>query len=133
MNDIIAEIKRDEAYRSHAYRDTEGVLTIGYGLNLDDGISEQLAAKILEWTVNEREADLRRLLPFWNDLTSNRQEVFINMAFNLGINRFLRFIKMLHAANSGDVAGVCREMRDSKWYRQVGSRADRLIEKYRAG
>jgi len=130
---LIAEIKRDEAYRSHAYRDTEGILTIGYGLNLDDGISEPLAAKILEFIVEERQDNLSRLLPFWQNLTPARREVFINMAYNLGIPRFLKFRDMLTAAGAGDVAGVCREMRDSRWYKQVGGRAEKLIEKYRLG
>jgi lysozyme len=54
MDKLIAEIKRHEGFRPMAYRDTEGFLTIGYGLNLDAGISEPLASHILEWQVNDR-------------------------------------------------------------------------------
>ena len=135
MNEtLIAEIKRYESYRSHAYHDTKGVLTIGYGLNLDDGISEQLAAKILEWIAEERRFSLSSLLPCWQNLSPSRQDVFIDMAYNLGISRFLKFEKMISAANNGDIEGVCREMRDSKWCREdVGYRAEELIEKYRKG
>lgn len=131
---LSAEIKRHEAYRSHAYRDTKGVLTIGYGLNLDDGISEPLSAKILEWIVEERREALRRSLPFWGNLAPGRQEVFLSMAYNLGMPRFLKFTDMLRAAATGDIEGVCREMKDSKWYRvDVGYRAVELVEKYRVG
>jgi lysozyme len=109
------------------------VLTIGYGLNLDDGISEPLATKIMEWTVEERLQALRKF-PFWEQLTPARKNVFLNMAYNLGMPRFLKFKDMLAAAAIGDVAGVCREMRDSKWCREdVGYRAEELIEKYRIG
>ena len=130
---LIAEIKRHEAFRSHPYRDSEDILTIGYGLNLDDGISEQLATKIVEWTIEERRAALARVLPFWPDLCPARQEVFLNMSFNLGVVRFMGFRKMLAAAANNDIIGVCMEMKDSKWYRQVGRRAAELIEKYRNG
>ena len=132
-SDILKSIKHNEAYRSHAYRDSEGVLTIGYGLNLDDGISEPLAAKILEWVVDERTADLKRALPFWGNLSENRQEVFIEMAYNLGMPRFMGFHKMFAAADKGDIETVCKEMENSRWFKQVKSRAARLIEKYREG
>ena len=111
----------------------KGVLTIGYGLNLDDGISEPLAAKILEWIVDERTADLKRALPFWDNLSENRQEVFIEMAYNLGMSRFMGFHKMLAAADRGDTEAVCSEMENSRWFKQVKSRAVRLKEKYQEG
>ena len=130
---VIDDLKRHEGFRSHPYHCSEGFLTIGYGLNLDDGISEQLAAKILEWTVQERESALSGMLSFWDNLTPARKDVFLNMAFNLGIPRFLGFKKMLIAAQDGDITGVCREMQDSKWARQVKGRADDLIERYRHG
>jgi len=133
MDKLIAEIKRHEGFRPMAYRDTEGFLTIGYGLNLDDGISEPLAAHILEWQVNDRSKALAGIIPFWKDLSKNRQEVLINMAFNLGIPRLLKFQRMLEAARKGNISGVCSEMKDSRWYKQVGNRADELIEKYRQG
>lgn len=130
---LIEEIKQHEAFSAHPYLDTENVLTIGYGLNLDDGISEQLAAKILEWTVEERKTTLSKIVPFWQKLSPARQEVFLNMAYNLGIPRFLNFRRMLTAAAAGNIESVCQEMKDSKWYKQVGRRADCLIEKYRKG
>jgi len=133
VNNLIDEIKEHEGYRSHAYRDSERVWTIGYGLNLEDGISEPLAAKILEWIVDERRDVLFRLFSFWTSLTQARQEVLVEMAYNLGVPRLLGFRRMLAAAKAGNVEAVCREMKESKWYGQVGARADRLIEKYRNG
>jgi lysozyme len=130
---LIEELKQHEGYRRHAYRDTLGVLTIGYGLNIDDGLSEPLAARILEWIVEERRKDLEKALPFWKDLSPARQEVFLNMAYNLGMTRFLKFKGTLAAAERGDIEGVCEGLWHSLWYEQVGVRADQLIEKYRAG
>ena len=34
---VVAQLQADEAFRAHYYRDTRGVLTIGYGTNLDQG------------------------------------------------------------------------------------------------
>ena len=48
LQDLIEDLKRDEGFRSHPYRDTVGKLTIGYGRNLDDvGISEREAEQLL--------------------------------------------------------------------------------------
>jgi GH24 family phage-related lysozyme (muramidase) len=81
---VTEEVKKDEAYRSHMYPDSKKVLTIGYGLNLDDGISEPLAAKIVEWILQERLQSLKKLFPFLETLTPARQEVLLNMSYNLG-------------------------------------------------
>ncbi len=62
-----------------------------------------------------------------------RQEVLLNMSYHLDIPRFLKFIDMIKALRAGDVDGVCREMKDSVWYKEVKGRADRVIEKYRQG
>jgi len=133
MQTLINEVKNDEGYRSRIYKDTEGFLTIGYGLNLDAGISEELATVILQWQLSDSANSLRGLLSFWSQLSTARQEVFINMHFNLGTPKFLQFQRMLEAARKGNVQGVCTEMRESKWFKQVGKRAERLIEKYRIG
>ena len=130
---LLDELKQHEGFSGHAYKDSLGVLTIGYGLNIDDGISKKMASMILEWTLAEREDELNQNLHFWESLTRPRQEVFINMAFNLGVFRFMKFKNMLACAADGNIDGVCQEMKNSLWYTQVKSRADYLIEKYRIG
>jgi len=62
MQTLINEVKNDEGYRSRIYKDTEGFLTIGYGLNLDAGISEELATVILQWQLSDSANSLRGLL-----------------------------------------------------------------------
>ena len=78
--------------------------------------------------IEERLQVLVKVLPFWIKLTPGRQEVFLNMAYNLGMPKFLRFRDPLAAAAVGDIEAVCREMKDSLWYHEVGDRADRLID-----
>jgi lysozyme len=55
------------------------------------------------------------------------------MAYNLGVSGLLQFRKMLEAAKRGNVESVCDEMKNSKWFNQVGDRAEELIEQYRRG
>lgn len=130
---LLEQIKRHEGFSPRPYRCPSGFLTIGYGLNLDSGISERLATYILEWQISDLRHGLSSMIPFWQKLSPARQDVFINMAFNLGIHGLYGFRRMLEAADRGNVEGVCAEMRNSKWARQVGARADELIEQYRQG
>jgi lysozyme len=129
---LVEQLKRHEGFRAKPYRCTAGKLTIGYGLNLDAGMSERMASQILAWQVADLRQGLSGMIPFWEKLSPVRQDVFINMSFNLGMQGLFGFRRMLEAAERGNVAGVCAEMRDSKWAKQVGDRADELIKQYMA-
>jgi lysozyme len=130
---LLQQVKRHEGFHPRPYRCPAGKLTIGYGLNLDAGISERLASQILEWQLDYVRSGLAGMLPFWSKLSPSRQDVFVNMAFNLGMAGLFGFRRMLEAADRGNVEGVCAEMKNSKWAKQVGARADELIEQYRKG
>ena len=41
------QLRRHESYRKHAYRDSEGVLTIAYGRNLDHNGISRLEARLM--------------------------------------------------------------------------------------
>jgi lysozyme len=51
------------------------------------------------------------------------------MMFNLGRPRLGKFKKFNAALEAGDWATAGVEGRDSLWYRQVGNRAERLMER----
>ena len=59
--------------------------------------------------------------------------MLIELVFNLGISRFLCFRRMLAALASYDYAAAAKEMKDSRWYTQVGKRAVTLCEMMRTG
>ena len=42
-SNLLEDLKRDEGFSSLPYRDTEGLLTIGYGTLIQNGISEEEA------------------------------------------------------------------------------------------
>ena len=47
MTDLERLVARHEGFRSHVYRCSAGALTIGYGTNISDGISETEALLLL--------------------------------------------------------------------------------------
>ena len=55
------------------------------------------------------------------------REILVNMMFNLGRPRLSKFKKMNAHLENGDWAHAAIEGRDSLWYKQVGSRAERLM------
>jgi len=108
------------------YQDTEGVWTIGYGRNLDDnGISEAEAVQMLR---HDMQTAIEEAHDEWEQLwpeSSVRQEVLIEMMFNMGRTRFRRsrWPGLTRALERGDYVKAAVEMLDSKWARQVKGRA----------
>jgi lysozyme len=130
---VIREIKRDESFRAKPYKDTVGKLTIGYGRNLDDvGISKREALELLRYDVFVANRELLSF-PWYDSLTSCRKRALLNMMYNLGFTRFNKFKKMIKAFKIGDYNLAADEALDSKWAKQVGSRADRIAELIRQG
>lgn len=130
---LIADLKLDEGLRLKPYHDSEGVLTIGYGRNLDDvGISQDEAESMLAADAAAAEAELDRVLPWWRELPEPAQRGLANMAFNLGLPRLSRFKKMIAALRRRDFNAAADEALDSKWAGQVGDRAVRIADMYRS-
>ena len=55
------------------------------------------------------------------------------MMFNMGRPRLSQFKKMIQAIRDGDWIEAGNQMQDSRWYKQVTNRADRLISRMKAG
>lgn len=146
--DLINQLKRHEGLVLHAYRCSANRWTIGYGRNLQDkglsneekemfGVEKSMdmltrkitkaqATKLLTSDVAEFEASVISKVSFFDELDSVRQDILINMAFNMGINRLMKFKNMLGKLKEHDYQGSADEMKDSKWYVQVGIRSAEL-------
>lgn len=134
MINLLEQLKRHEGFRHTAYQDTVDVWTIGYGTNLQElQISESQAESWLIKGMLEAEIDLLRAFPIVQTISATRQKVLINMTYNMGIRRLAGFKKMWMAIGNKDIEEVCCQMKDSRWFNQVGSRAVELIEQMRAG
>ena len=120
--------------RLKPYTDTVGKLTLGIGRNLEDkGITEQEAIFMLNNDVNYFYRQINKKLTWFKYLDGARQNVLVNMAFNLGIAGLLTFKNMLNHCGDGHYHEAAEEMLNSKWANQVGYRAQELAEQMRTG
>ena len=146
---------RDGGLELKVYKDTLGIDTIGAGWNLrdrpltvaqlqhlglsdmqdlyDNGITLYGARYILRIDVDIAERELITAHSCVEFLNAPRQMVCVNMAFNLGVPRLKLFINMWSAIHRKDYDRAADEMLDSRWAKQVKSRATRLSDIMRTG
>jgi lysozyme len=123
-------IERDEGLRLKPYKCTAGKLTIGYGRNIEDvGISQATALQMLEEDLKNAQNICLAIFGMdqWCRWSENRKLGWVNLAFNLGNAGLLGFRNTLKAAIGENWPEVERHLRASKWFTQVGSRAERVI------
>lgn len=129
------ELIRDEGFIRNPYYDTEGYLTVGIGFNLSahtlpQGItfplSDEEVDTLYQITLKDIKKGMDNYLPWWKSLDEVRQRVVANMVFNMGIKGVLTFKNTLAYIQSGNYVKAAENMRQSKWYRQVKRRAERL-------
>lgn len=129
-----ARLSLDEGRKTKPYRCTAGKLTIGVGRNLDDrGLRDSEIDLMLTNDIAEATGECRRLVRSFDQLSDVRQEVLVNMMFNLGYTRLAGFRKFLDALSRSDWTEAANQMLDSKWADDVGDRADRLATAMRKG
>jgi lysozyme len=127
-------LKRHEGKENKVYLDTKGIPTIGYGRNLKDvGISDKEAELLLVNDIEKHTKDARVLFEHYDELDDLRQEVLVNMAFNMGRTRLGKFKNMIAAVDAGDFAKAAAEALDSRWSTQVKGRANELAYQLRTG
>jgi lysozyme len=127
VTDIIEMLKRHEGLKLKPYKDTVGKLTIGYGRNLDDvGISKEEAEMMLRNDFSRTMAAVRNNIAFFDELDIDRQDVLLDMCYNLGIKKLLTFKKMLNFLSEHKYNEAAKEMLDSLWAKQVKGRASEL-------
>lgn len=135
---LIEQLKRHEGVvmehgRHILYYDSIGVATIGWGRNLEDkGLADDEAEFLLANDIDDVLRDCETLF-FWDGLDDVRRQVIANMVFNMGLNGVLGFNNMIAAIDRKDYDRAAKEMLDSKWAKQVGSRATELSEMMKSG
>lgn len=131
---LIKQLTFDEGKKNFPYRDTVGKLTIGIGRNLDDkGLSNDEIEYLLQNDVTECFSRLHTTYPWFQNLNDIRQEVLVNMCFNLGFYGLSKFKNTLAFIEAGDYEQASINMLKSLWARQVGNRAVRLATMMKTG
>ena len=136
-------LMRHEGFRPRAYDDAtgetvkapEGRLTIGYGRNLADvGLRECEALFLLQKDIDFIYQGLYNRYSWFSFLNTPRQWVCINMAYQMGLEGFASFKKMIGnlevAVNDKKFhnrwVAVQNEMIDSQWAENHKDRAYEL-------
>jgi len=114
------------------YKCSAGVLTIGYGRNLEKGISEAAAHFLFLEDMEEirKQCDT---LSYYHKLDIVRQAVVENMVFNLGFTTFKTFVRTNKAIEEERWEDAAQYMLESRWATQVGKRAIELSNMIRTG
>ena len=136
MNRIRLEqrLRRHESLSLKPYLDSEGRLTIGIGRCLDTrGIDLQEAEFMLARDIDRCLAECKSLIPGFASLSDLRQEVLVEMAFQMGMAGVLKFTRMIEALRVQDFERASAEMLDSKWAKQTTTRAQKLAGYMRDG
>ena len=133
MEEIKQRIKEHEGFRDTVYSDSLGFATIGYGHlvlptdNFVEGTTydkETLEEvfdndfKIAHDSANELLADIEH-----NHIVKG---VIIEMCFQLGKPRVMKFKKMWEALKNNDLETASKEMIDSNWHKQTTKRCESL-------
>ena len=132
---LIDSLIGHEGIRNLPYEDTEGHLTIGIGHNLDAmPLSPRAIEVICQDDIAVAEGELDKNWNRWRqNLSDPRQNVLVEMVFNLGYPRFSKFVKFIEAIVAHDYDKAAEEMLDSKWAVQVGRRATNLAKQMKTG
>ena len=134
------ELKTDEGCKYEVYLDHLGLPTFGIGHLITDKDPEHqmgMGTPVDEIRVNEAfEQDVhvtldecRKLFNDWDNLPEEVKLITANMMFNMGRPRLSKFKKMIQAIHDGNWLEAGYQMKDSRWYKQVTNRADRLISR----
>jgi len=114
--------RRSEGLRLKPYTCPAGFLSVGYGFNLDSGITPEIAEYLLDYKIVQAERFLINYLPCYEQLNDARRMVCMDMTYNLGQRGFLQFKKMIAAMERGDWQTAAAEIMDSKAARQLPGR-----------
>ena len=131
LGPLVERIKAEEGYCARPYLDQRGVLTIGYGTDLAEGISEPEAEALLR----SRLEDAWRCWDDWPGVRTVSQPLRLgltDMAYQLGCEGARSFRRFLAALDARDAARAVAELRDSRWARQTPARVEALVRIVRA-
>ena len=137
------ELKTDEGCKYEIYLDHLGLPTFGIGhlvTERDPEYQKEVGTVVDEIRVNEVfEQDIqvtvdecKILFVDWTNLPEEVKLITANMMFNMGRPRLSKFKKMIQAIKDGNWLEAGNQMQDSRWYKQVTNRSDRLITRMKA-
>ena len=143
IDQLRKELERDEGVKYEVYHDHLGYPTFGIGhLITDDDpecgasigteVDSNRVQEAFETDVETVLSDCERLYVQFEHLPEEVKLIIANMMFNMGYTRLSKFKGMKRCVDARDWEWAADEMVDSKWYKQVSRRADRLVVRMRS-
>ena len=137
------DLANDEGCKYKVYLDHLGYPTFGIGHLITDNdpecgasvgteVSEDRVQEAFSSDIESVLSDCERLYEDFGDLPEEVQLIIANMMFNMGYTRLSKFKGMKRGVDTRDWEAAADEMVDSKWYKQVSRRADRLVVRMRS-
>jgi len=129
--EIVDSIKKHEGFESKPYIDP-----LAYsGIPLDEYaiIKKNWNRLKVNYRVHDTRYKLNDRLPVLKRLSKNRQDVLVEMTYQMGIDGLLKFKNMIQALVGKNYDRASREMLDSIWARQTPERAKELANKMLKG
>lgn len=129
-----------EGFNPKRYLCPANKVTQGYGRNLEalplspkeeaelvNGLVSKEVAK--RWLMEEMGNVEVKLMSnqVYKILNEVRKAVLLDMGYNMGLNGLYEFKRMFQALRGADYALASREMKDSRWYLEVGNRSKRNV------
>jgi len=142
LEQLRMQLEYDEGCEYEVYLDHLGLPTFGighlvtendeeYGCEVGTAVAEDRVREVFEDDIQITIDECMRLYDNWTDLPDEVQLIIANMMFNMGRPRLSGFKKFNAAIANKEWEEASEEMIDSKWYRQVTNRAERLVKRMR--
>lgn len=127
---LIDRLIAHEGVKKFAYQDTKGYLTVGIGRCIDSRVGKGLSIDECMYLLRNDIKDFRLQLEtfdWFNLQDCVRQDVLVELAFNMGISNLLKFKKMIADLLKKDYQAACMNLIDSAWHNQVSKDRSRDI------
>lgn len=137
---VFEQLKIDEGVVNEIYLDHLGYPTFGvghlvletdpeYGQEVGTPVDEDRVKECFEKDLDTAISECEVLYENFGDWPDEVQQILVNMMFNMGRTRLSGFKNFKKALEAEDWKQAGIEGRDSKWYRQVTNRAERLMSR----
>ena len=136
------QLEIDEGVKYEIYLDHLGYPTFGIGHlvipsdieyreDVGTRVSEKRVRECFDKDVQSVLRDCSLLYKDFDELPEEAKQIIANMMFNMGYTRLSKFKGMKRGVDARDWNRAADEMVDSRWYKQVTNRANRLVERMR--
>ena len=135
FKELKKRIKKNEGFSIRPYKDQLGHLTIGYGHLIlphekhlktnknSNAHLKEIFVQDFNLAVNDYKKFIKR-----KTYSKKDEELLIEMVFQMGVNKVLKFKKLLSNMRKNNKHLVCFEMMNSLWYTQTPNRVKNLIK-----